>query len=315
MEMTVFVSYARKDQEHTDWLERLRYYLAPFRRLKSIKLWDDSMIMAGADWRSEISCALENANVTVLLVGPAFLASPFVQDYELPALLAKARDRGLRVFPLVIVACPYMQLELAPFQSFNNPDKPLESLPYHEQNSILNKLGIAISELSGQMVSSGIDTSKLCLTLRQIYQSCETNRIDFLEQNRKTGDLIDKIQARLGITEHLEFEPFFLRYYDKMNDIERNEFNEIRFITEGPILEQNKTILQSLLDNPALFEKLPDLARLQQHLNFWLRKFDEVFKQNRMMCVCYATEADSVPFPTGIQERISEWVTTNCTDE
>ena len=315
MEMTVFVSYARKDQEPTNWLDRLRYYLAPFRRLKSIKLWDDSMIMPGADWRGEISRALENASAAVLLVGPAFLASPFIQDYELPVLLAKARDRGLRVFPLVIVYCPYMELELAPFQSFNDPDKPLESLLYHEQNSILNKLGIAISKLSGQMASKGTDPAKLCLALRQIYQACEANRITFLDQNRRTGDLINKMKGRLGITEHFEFEPFFLRYYDKMNNVEKNEFNNIRSITQGTIFEHNSIMLHNLLDNPELFERISNLARLQQHLNFWLRKFDEVFRQNNRMCVCYATEVDSVPWPTGIQEAISEWLTTNCTNK
>jgi hypothetical protein len=120
------------------------------------------------------------------------------------------------------------------------------------------------------------------------------------------------MRSRLEVKEHMDFEPFFLRYYGQMNDLERAEFAELRRITQGPIREGNLAVFDVLSNNPALFAEVPELAALQVHLTFWLKKFDSLFTQDERMCVCYATEEDSVPWPYGIQQKVLEWLATNC---
>lgn len=117
----------------TDWLARLRMYLAPFKRGGRIDPWDDSRIAPGKPWKEEISRALDSAAVAILLVGPGFLASEFVMEHELPALLNSAKLRGVTLFPLIVGYCAYEWSDLHPYQAYNSPDKPLESLRYQSK--------------------------------------------------------------------------------------------------------------------------------------------------------------------------------------
>lgn len=94
MAATLFISYSRADMQETDWLERLRMYLTPFRRAGALDVWDDSRIATGTLWKEEIARALDSAAAAVLLVGPGFLASDFVMEIELPALLNSAKGIG-----------------------------------------------------------------------------------------------------------------------------------------------------------------------------------------------------------------------------
>ena len=52
------------------------------------KVWADPYIEVGGEWRRDISTALSRTCVGVLLVSGNFLASDFIYDEELPALLA-----------------------------------------------------------------------------------------------------------------------------------------------------------------------------------------------------------------------------------
>jgi TIR domain len=50
--------------------------------------WWDRRILVGENWSAEIARALETADFGLLAVTPSFLASPYVTEVELPALLA-----------------------------------------------------------------------------------------------------------------------------------------------------------------------------------------------------------------------------------
>jgi hypothetical protein len=83
---------------------------------------------------------------------------------------------------------------------------------------------------------------------------CETERKDWASAR-------ERVRSRLDV-EHMDFEPFFLRYYERMNDLERAEFAELRRITQGPIRGGNLTVFNVLSQNPALFSEAPELAAL-----------------------------------------------------
>ncbi|GAA0229384.1 TIR domain-containing protein [Cryptosporangium japonicum] len=138
----VFVSYCHADQQ---WLERLERHLRPFVRDRTIDVWSDRRIAAGDRWRDEISAALDQARVAILLVSSSFLASEFIAGTELPALLSAAESGGCRIIPVIVNPCLYEYVpELAEFQAVNPDGRPLTGMSEHEQDEVLVRVAASL---------------------------------------------------------------------------------------------------------------------------------------------------------------------------
>ena len=124
--LSIFVSYAHTDEK---WLVKLQQHLKVLSKYyNEIDCWDDTKIRGGDKWREEISIAIGKANVAILLVSTAFLASDFIANDELPPILRKAEEEGTRVLPLIVSPCDYEGSELAEFQAINSPDRTLADI-------------------------------------------------------------------------------------------------------------------------------------------------------------------------------------------
>ena len=80
----LFLSWAHADQVLK---EDLVSRLTP--RLKNVKRhdfarWEDSHILAGVEWGEEIDSRFDESDYVIQLVSPAFLASDFIRDHEIP---------------------------------------------------------------------------------------------------------------------------------------------------------------------------------------------------------------------------------------
>lgn len=100
----VSISYSHKDGEEKD---RLLSHLGVLQRAGLIDLWSDDRISAGTDWRAEISQAITQAKVAILLITADFLNSEFIQLEEIPAFLERHQSEELRVFPLIARDCAW----------------------------------------------------------------------------------------------------------------------------------------------------------------------------------------------------------------
>jgi hypothetical protein len=168
--LPVFVCYAHTDNESPDpskcWLDRLLEQLAPLAIQDQVCAWSDIDIETGQNWHDQIQQTLENTKAAVLLVSPAFLASTYIRNSELPVLLKNAKDRGLVILPVIIRHCLFKEttfkypdpvnglekLSLATLQSANSPTTPLNSLSEHEQDRVLLEVAqnlLAILHKSG----------------------------------------------------------------------------------------------------------------------------------------------------------------------
>lgn len=311
MSAVVFVSYSHRDMEPVHWLERLRVYMAPFRRGEGVEIWDDSRIEPGSDWRSEIRGAVSNATAAILLVGPGFLASEFIESDELPTILHLAHHRGAVVFPLVVGYCGYRRSSLGSLQAFNDPDTPLEALPPAQQNKLLNELSMAVDDRMRK-----IDIARPRAELREntgsilveIQRQLSNSFRAFNAQSQRRDDLVEHITTRLKIRNKLQYEKFFFRHFRDMDEEERFEFNQIRALTEGPLYKSNATVLDLLSKHPLLVDRFPELADLQQHLVFWLNKYEKVFAHTPEMAVLYTGVEDAVPFPAGLDAKLRKWI-------
>lgn len=311
MPASLFVSYAHRDLEAFNWLDRLKLYLAPLRRSSGLEVWDDTRIAPAAQWQQEIQNALDVTTAAILLVGPAFLDSDFILRDELPTLLRAAKTRGCRVYPVVVAYCPYGISALSPYQAFNDPQHPLESLPPAEQNRVLNDLSLRVDadlRSSASAVPAPARAPDLRDTLEQLARTLADTRTAFDAQCRRRNDLVAAMRRRLHATERLEYEKFFHRHYPHLNDAERFEFDQIRAITEGPLHDGNQRSLTLIETAPALYAQIPRLLDLRQHLVFWLNKYDRVFAKRPDMCLLYTGVEDGVPFPNGLDDEIAQWL-------
>lgn len=138
----VFISYSHADGK---WLERLKRHLKPLVREGYLDCWDDTHLRPGDDWQQEIRNALDAAQVAVLLISADFFASDFIDERELPPLLAAAQDQGVRILPLILSASRFARdPSLARFQAVNPPDRPLNEMLEGEQEKVLERLAQTI---------------------------------------------------------------------------------------------------------------------------------------------------------------------------
>ena len=114
----VFISYSRDDAA---WAQRFRVLLV---RRKHLRLWDDSTIRVGDEWHPAIEEAIGHSRVALVLVSADYLASDYIMERELPALL----ERDVLLAPMLVGDCFWSVVpELAAVQWLHDPgrDGPL----------------------------------------------------------------------------------------------------------------------------------------------------------------------------------------------
>jgi NACHT domain/TIR domain/Effector-associated domain 8 len=182
----VFISYAHADNEAADpakrWLDRLKQHLEPLVQQDSIAICSDQDIDLGEDWHEHIQTRLTGAQAAVLLVSPAFLASKYIRNSELPVLLRYAKERGVKVIPVILRPCLFEETRfkypdptigpeeftLASLQAAGSPKRALSEMSEGEQDRALLKVAQALANLvaveTGQEETSSREASEDPLT-------------------------------------------------------------------------------------------------------------------------------------------------------
>ena len=85
-----------------------------------LEVWDDTRITPGNEWCLKIEHALETATVALLLISANSLTSEFILQREIPLLLERRSNEGLRIIPIILEPCPWntvawlQQMEIRP---------------------------------------------------------------------------------------------------------------------------------------------------------------------------------------------------------
>ena len=180
----IFICYAHEDNESKDrskcWRKRLEQHLAPLQLQEKAKFWSDKDIKPGEEWHEKIQITLQQVKAAILLVSPAFLASEYIRNSELPVLLKNAKDRGVVILPVLLRPCLWQETTFNYPNPKTGPDelslssiqlltkKPLNSLSEHEQDEVLCKVAKTIFQLI-----KGEDTNRIDIrhTLRRVRNS------------------------------------------------------------------------------------------------------------------------------------------------
>ena len=132
----VFISYSHLDKEHLIDIQR---HFKPF--LNQIDFWDDSKILPGQKWKTEIKKAIDETKIAILLVSTDFLGSDFIATDELPPLLKAAEEDGAVILIVVLKPCLFEEFpKLNQYQAINPPSRPIIRMDYDEKEELLVNL-------------------------------------------------------------------------------------------------------------------------------------------------------------------------------
>ncbi|MGG6270603.1 tetratricopeptide repeat protein [Leptolyngbya sp. AN03gr2] len=161
----IFICYARKDNQDPEfkqrWLDRLRSHLKPLERQKKAIVWCDERIDLGNEWDQDIRCALQSARVAIALMSPAFFASDYICEKEIPTILQQVDDQKTTFIPMLLspfekgaAEFQYGDSEigekvrsLLDFQASNGMERSLLGLSLYEQDQVLANVAERVREI------------------------------------------------------------------------------------------------------------------------------------------------------------------------
>jgi len=162
---TLFISYSHQDET---WKDRLMTHLRALDPAYQFEVWVDRQIQVGDDWEAEIEGAMARADIAVMLISADFLASEFIRGIEVPRLLQRRADEGMRLVPVLVGSCLWKETPwLAELQCLPRDGREMASFRGNNVDKQWTKVAKAIAgfitkptEADGAAVStpSGVKT-------------------------------------------------------------------------------------------------------------------------------------------------------------
>jgi tetratricopeptide (TPR) repeat protein len=149
---SVFISYSHRDEA---WKDRLVRQLQVLALEGAYEVWDDRRIAGGDDWEQKIETAMASARAAILLISADFLTSKFIRGTEVPRLLQRRAQEGVRVIPLIVQPCPWQAVEwLARIQVRPKDGRPLSKGRKAKVEEDLVALALEIRDLLATATTS-----------------------------------------------------------------------------------------------------------------------------------------------------------------
>jgi len=194
------------------------------------------------------------------------------------------------------------------------------TIKYEDQTITQNRIVSSLLELLNNIDEDLVEVSVKNLPnisagiksiVQEISDVLKNTYIGFIAQAAVRNKLVDNIIERLKITDDLEYESFFTKYYSDMDENELRLHKTIRFYTENILSKENRKVFNLIKENPALKREIPRLQDLEKHLMVWLAKYDGVFQTTESMCLVYAGVEENVPFPHRIEQDLQDYLDRN----
>ena len=120
--LKVFCSYSHRDEEH---LNDLRDSLSGLEREGLIEWWHDRKIVPGWEWNEAIDKHLRTADVVLLLVSRAFMASDYVYEKEIGVAVERHERGEARVIPIIVRPADWEWASFGKLQALPTDAKPI----------------------------------------------------------------------------------------------------------------------------------------------------------------------------------------------
>ncbi|MFK7907821.1 MAG: TIR domain-containing protein [Chitinophagales bacterium] len=182
--INIFLSYAKEDKSYKD---KLLKHLSSMIRRNKIDVWDNERIAGGQNWKEEIERKLRTAQVAILLVSSDFLASDFINDFEIPILLERGKKGEVKVVPILIRSAYFQGSELSNFQGFPRSGKPISNWQ-HEDEAWISVVG-GLVEIIGEKEKEVLNAAPQ----KQVEKVSGVAKIKTLIKDLKFAEALDEL--------------------------------------------------------------------------------------------------------------------------
>lgn len=149
--LKVFYSYAHEDEAARD---RIDGHLALLARQNLIVGWHDRHIVPGAEWNEVIGERLASADIVLLLVSRAFMASEYVNQVEIPEAMRAHASGSVRVVPILIEETPgWEKAAFAKLQILPTGAKPITW--WEDPVQALRDIGRGVGRVAKDIIIAG----------------------------------------------------------------------------------------------------------------------------------------------------------------
>ncbi|MEE8587242.1 MAG: toll/interleukin-1 receptor domain-containing protein [Acidobacteriota bacterium] len=116
--LRIFVSYSIRD---SSFLKELKKHADRLGKPSILDSWTDREVRTGSEWRQDLLDQLEKADLILLLVSPAFLATDYVYPVELKRALERQETGDAQLIPIILrptdwSSAPFANLQALPSQ-------------------------------------------------------------------------------------------------------------------------------------------------------------------------------------------------------
>lgn len=148
---TVFISYSKSNVPQRKRLE------SELKILKNEGLlaghWHDRMIDPGDKWDDTIQGKLAEADVVIILVSVAALATDYITEHEIPKALERHNGGKTVVVPVILEACRWNETTLEPLTAL--PDKATPLNKWNPRSDGWNAIANGLSKVFQKLMKNG----------------------------------------------------------------------------------------------------------------------------------------------------------------
>jgi hypothetical protein len=191
--LNIFIGLSHNDRK---WADRLISHLR-VRSKPEVLIWDDRRIRAGDHWEEEVQQALRGANVAVLLISADYLASKFVSNIEVPTLLQRREQEGLRIIPLIVRPCAWHEVPwLRSIQFWPRDAQPLASLSEDQIDKNLEELA---EQVAAALEHGPAESTRLRArdAAAEEVVARDDQKLFFITHAHEDGDFAELLQVRI----------------------------------------------------------------------------------------------------------------------
>ena len=146
--LKIFITYAHKNTKAKD---ELITHLAVMKREGLISIWHDNEITAGDTWRDAIFSNLDDSDILLYLVSAYSLASENCNKE-----LAEALSANIKVIPVVLESCDWLNHRLSNLQALPDRGKPISEWEHESAGwqNVVEGIRGTISKMQSQVALS-----------------------------------------------------------------------------------------------------------------------------------------------------------------
>jgi len=131
----------------------LETHLKILERRGLIATWHDRQIAAGEEWKGEIDENLERAEIVLLLVSAAFVASDYCYDGEMTRALERHESGEARVVPVILRDCLWQKAPFGKLQALPTDGKAVAK--WRDKDTVWRNVAEGIELVVEQLRGSG----------------------------------------------------------------------------------------------------------------------------------------------------------------